>query len=452
MTPIDSIRIKQGLDIPVPGAAERRQLSMLDEGCYAVRPTDYVGMVPRLLVAEGDRVLVGTPLAEDKHNEALRLVSPVSGTVKQIVRGEKRRLLAVVVESDGEQHQVEWMPLDASQCAEDTLRKRLVETGLWSLLVQRPFGVVPQAEAQPRALFLSGFDSSPLAVDCDYVLQGREADFQQGIRVLHRLVPEMHLSLNGVSQRSSWLAQIEEVTLHWFEGPHPAGLVCTQINRIAPINKGETVWTTDLQSVAIVGHYFRTGELDMQRLVALCGPVVERPCYCAVRQGASIRQMAALVGEGHVRFVGGDVLSGVGLAPDDFLPATASKLAVLPEGDYHDLLGWLRPNVHKFSFSRTFLSGLFRRAKRLRYDFDTGKHGGVRPLFVSGDFERLVPLDIYPMQLIKACIVGDYELMEELGIYEVEPEDLALCEFADTSKTEIQQIVRRALEQLRREG
>lgn len=457
------IKIRKGLDIPIGGAAERRQMSMLDEVRYAVRPMDHVGMVPRLLVAEGDSVCVGTPLVEDKGNDALRLVSPVSGTVTAVVRGEKRRLLSVVVTSNGKQEQEVREHPDALQCCADELREHMVAVGLWSLLEQRPFGIVPKRDARPKALFLSGFDSGPLAVDMDYMLQGREEDFAYGVAVLRRLIETIYLSLDWRRQRDSLLAKTEGVEVRYFDGPHPAGLVGTQINKIAPLNKGEQVWTIDLQSVAIIGHYFRTGELDLQRLVALCGPTVPRPCYVLLRQGACIEQMASLVHpcpsgtpsnqEGEfVRFVGGDVLSGVGLERDGFMPAKAAKLCVLPEGNRPDLLGWLRPNIHKYSHSRTFLSGLLRRPSRLTLDFDTGLHGGHRPLFVTGDFERLVPLDIYPMQLIKACMAGDMEQMEELGIYEVEPEDLALCEFADTSKTEIQKVVRDALEQLRKEG
>ena len=452
MKATNQYKIKQGLDIPVQGVAERRCMSLLDERLYAVRPTDYVGLSPRLLVSEGDRVRVGTVLVEGKEQGALRLVSPVSGTVRSVVRGEKRRLLTVVVESDEAQEQEQWPAIDAMQCDEKALRERLVETGLWTLLTQRPFGIVPAADAMPRAFFLSGFDSGPLPVDSGYLLEGREEDFRYGVTVLRRLAGTVHLSLDSRRQRDSWLAEVPEAEVHYFEGPHPAGLVGTQINRIAPINKGETVWTTDLQSVAIIGHYFRTGGLELRRRVALCGPGVAHPCYFDLRQGANIAQLAGLVGDAKVRFVGGDLLSGVGLERDGYLPTAVSKLCVIPEGDQPDLLGWLRPNVHKYSHSRTFLSGLLRRPRGLRLMFDTGLHGGRRPLFVTGEFERLVPLDIYPMQLIKACIVGDLEQMEELGIYEVEPEDLALCEFADTSKTEIQSVVRQALEQLRKEG
>ena len=449
----DCINIRRGLDINVKGSAERQTASLLDEQLYGVSVDDYMGVVPKLSVAEGERVSAGTILFEDKHNAAARFVSPVSGVVKAVVRGEKRALLSVIVERDTEvqtsdSHEDTALPIPD---AEDVIRMRMIETGLWTLLLQRPFGIVPPADARPKAIFVSAFDSSPLPVDIAYLLQGREADFQTGIDILCRLAPSLHLSLSE-NQRGSFLAQVKNATIHYFRGPHPAGLTGTQIGCIDPINKGECVWTVDPQDVAVIGHFFRTGQYCPERVVALCGPVVAHPRYYRLISGCSLRQMAAMVGDGNVRFIGSDILSGKRLDKDGFVGFRCNKVCVLREGDSYDFMGWLRPNLRKYSFSRTFLSGILNRLHLLpgrassRFVIDTGLHGSRRPLFVTGEFEKLVPLNIYPMQLIKACIVGDIELMENLGIYEVEPEDLALCEFADTSKTEIQKIIREGLE------
>ena len=453
---MNTIKIKKGLNICIPGTAEKRVSDMHLQGCFAVKPTDYVGVAPRLLVAEGTEVQAGTALIEDKSNAAARFVSPVSGTVKAIVRGEKRALLAVVVEADGEQKSIRF---DTDATTADGIRKTMIESGLWTLLKQRPFGIIPQGDAQPKAVFISAFDSSPLPVDLPFMLEGREEDFQAGINILHTLAGTVHLSLQA-GKENSFLESVKNAEIHYFDGPHPAGLVGTQIAAIDPINKGETVWTVNAQDVATIGRLFTTGVYNPERLVALCGPVVEKPHYHRTLAGASIEAESGKQRAENVRFISGDVLSGTTITADGFISAACDKVSVLPEGDYYDFLGWLRPNFKKFSFSRTFLSGFFkrrtengeRRTESRFFTFDTGRHGSVRPLFVTGEFEKLVPMDIYPMQLIKACIAGDIEQMENLGIYEVEPEDLALCEFADTSKTEIQAAVRAGLEKIRKES
>ncbi len=452
--------IKKGLDICIPGTAERRVSDMRLTGCFAVKPTDYVGVKPRLLVAEGDPVLAGTPLFEDKSNAAARFTSPVSGTVKAIARGDKRALLAVVVEADSEQKSVQFQ---TSASTADGMRKTMIESGLWTLLRQRPFGIIPQADANPKAVFISAFDSSPLPVDIPFMLNGREQDFQAGIDILHTIAGTVHLSLQG-GKDNGFLEKVQNAEIHHFQGPHPAGLTGTQIARIDPINKGETVWTVNAQDVATIGQLFSTGHYCPQRMVALCGPVVGNSQYYRTLSGASVEELTKQTTFNELseplsdfRLISGNVLSGTAIAKDGFLSTECDKVSIIPEGNYYDFMGWLRPNFRKFSFSRTFLSGFFKRrtenGERRTFDFtfDTGKHGSDRPLFVTGEFEKLVPLDIYPMQLIKACIVGDIELMENLGIYEVEPEDLALCEFADTSKTEIQAIIRNGLEKIRKE-
>lgn len=448
------VRIRRGADIRIPGTAERRVRSVAVAGDYAVQPADYVGFNPRLLVGEGDHVEVGTVLLEDRENRALRLVSPVAGMVKTVVRGERRSLRAVVVRADGgEAVQRGAIP---SRESREAVVATLVERGLWSLLRQRPFGVVPPADATPKGVFVSLFDSSPLPVDIPFMLAGREEDFGVGIEVLRQLGGRVHASFG--CERSEYAGPLVEVCraagaeVRCFAGPHPAGLVGTHIAAIDPINKGETVWTVNAQDVATIGHLFRTGSYSAERMVAVCGPSAAEPGYHRVVAGACVHDWVLETDCGHaVRRVSGDVLSGVAIDAEGFVGAATDKVCLLPEGDSYDLLGWLRPNFRRYSLSRTFLCGLLRGANGIRYRFDTGTHGDVRPLMVTGVFERLVAVDVYPMQLIKACLAKDLEGMERLGIYEVEPEDLALCEFADASKTEIQAVVRQALEWIRRE-
>ncbi|MBO4307083.1 MAG: Na(+)-translocating NADH-quinone reductase subunit A [Bacteroidales bacterium] len=470
MDNLEVIKIKKGLDIPIPGTAERHTTLLFPsyDGVqyeYAVKPTDYVGVAPRLLVAEGDDVLAGTPLFEDKNNEGVPFVSPVSGTVKAIVRGEKRALFSVIVEAnEGLQRYCSFPKADPQESDADTIREIMVTSGLWNSLRQRPFSIVPRKGSTPKAIFISAFDSSPLPVDYDYMLQQdsnihRRDDFQWGINALAKFAP-VHLSLDGKTQRNSFFAKTENAEIHFFEGPHPAGLVGTQIAKISPINKGETVWTINVQDVAIIGNLLHTGTYNPERVVAFCGPDVSEPKYYRLISGSDLPGTTLKNGSGKQRIICGDVLSGVSMQrtknnieSDSYISASCDKVCFIPEGDYYDFMGWLRPNFRKYSFYRTYLSGILSkfRIHNSKLDFDTGMHGSVRPLFVTGEFEKLVPLDIYPMQLIKACIIGDIELMENLGIYEVEPEDLALCEFADTSKTEIQAIIREGLEKIRKE-
>ena len=452
-----TIRIHKGRDIVIPGVAEKTVCTIPATGSYAVKPTDWVGVQPRLLVNEGDRVLAGSPLFEDKGNPGVPFPSPVSGTVRSIARGEKRSLQAVVVEANDTQQHLSYPICNPMESDAPTLRHRLISSGLWTLLRQRPFGTVPAPDATPKAVFISAFDSSPLPVDYDFMLRERREDFQYGVNALQRIAGNIHLSLNGRHQQDSFFTGISGADIHFFDGPHPAGLVGTHISAIDPINKGETVWTVNPQDVAIIGHLLRTGEYLPERMVAFCGPMVKNPCYLKALAGCqiSVFQDCCILNNSsdRARYICGSVLSGTSVAADGFLCSSTDKVCLLPEGNRYDFLGWLRPNWHKFSFSRTFLSGFFKKNNPTSFtshlQYDTGMHGDRRPLFVTGEFEKLVPIDILPMQLIKACIVGDIERMEELGIYEVEPEDLALCEFADTSKTEIQDIIRRGLERFR---
>ena len=446
-----NIKIKKGLDIPLSGDAERIVVDMRSEERYAVKPPDVVGFTPRLLVAEGDEVVAGQPLVEDKRDQRLTLPSPVNGKVQAIVRGEKRRLMEVIVAAE---------KTGVSGCSGVSgesgttggARALSPEAPVWWMIKERPFGTIADPDHKPKGIFVSMRDTNPLAPDLAFALRGREHEFEAGIAALSRLA-EVH-------------------TVH-AEGPHPAGNVGTQIAAISPLNKGEYVWTVNAQDVATIGRWCLTGEYRPERVIAVGGPAAKCPKYYRVLCGTSIQRIAEvqLMNPGYpslheepqhevTRIISGSVLSGTRIEADGFLGMYDHQLTFIAEGDQYEFMGWLMPGLDKFSFSKTFLSGLMAPFKMLEplmpvkptYSFNTNRHGSVRPFLFTGSFERVFPFDIYPLQLIKACIVGDIELQEQLGIYEVEPEDFALCEFIDPSKTEIQTIIREALEVLRKEA
>lgn len=439
-----NIKIKKGLDIPLSGDAERIVVDMRSEERYAVKPPDVVGFTPRLLVAEGDEVVAGQPLVEDKRDQRLTLPSPVNGKVQAIVRGEKRRLMEVIVASGK----------TGVSGASGTAGAPVLspEAPVWWMIKERPFGTIADPDHKPKGIFVSMRDTNPLAPDLTFALRGREHEFEAGIAALGRLA-EVH-------------------TVH-AEGPHPAGNVGTQIAAISPLNKGEYVWTVNAQDVATIGRWCLTGEYRPERVIAVGGPAAKCPKYYRVLCGTSIQRIAEVqlmdpcypqLTTAHsplpTRIISGSVLSGTRIEADGFLGMYDHQLTFIAEGDQYEFMGWLMPGLDKYSFSKTFLSGLMAPFKMLEplmpvkptYSFNTNLHGSVRPFLFTGSFERVFPFDIYPLQLIKACIVGDIELQEQLGIYEVEPEDFALCEFIDPSKTEIQTIIREALEVLRKEA
>ena len=480
----DTITIRKGLDIPISGTAELRLTDARSITTYAVKPTDFVGLTPRLVVVEGDTVRIGDALFVDKHDERIRFTSPVDGHVKAIVRGEKRKLLEVVVEADFKATGSDRKSSPTPQTADD-IKAAMLQCGLWTLMRQRPFGTVANPDDKPKAIFVSAFDSAPLAPDYDFALQGKETFFAKGIEALSKLTegrvhvcfrPNQKLAEQLTSSNALQFSIINsQLSIHFIKGPHPVGNIGTQIAKIDPINKGETVWTMNAQDVAVLGELVTTGVYRPEKVIAVAGPNIKNPHYYRIKAGACLAEivkdqllnnnypkMDADDADKANRVISGDILSGTQITIDGFMGAYDDLLSILPEGDYYDFMGWLMPGVRKFSFSRTFISGFMPKSTfkpmgielprfKTLWKFDTNTHGDERPLVFTGNFERVFPFDIYPTQLIKACIVGDIDLMENLGIYEVEPEDFALCEFIDTSKTNIQAIIREALEQLRKE-
>ena len=473
----DTITIRKGLDLPIDGTVELRLTDARSITTYAVKPTDFVGLTPRLVMEEGDTVHVGEALFVDKHDERIRFTSPVDGHVKSIVRGEKRKLLEVVVEADYKPTGSDYKSSPTPQTAEE-IKATMLQCGLWTMLRQRPFGIVANPDDTPKAIFVSAFDSAPLAPDYDFALQGKETFFTKGIEALTQLTEgKVHVCFRPgqrIAQQFNSSTN-KQFNIHCIKGPHPAGNIGTQIAKIDPINKGEVVWTMNAQDVAVLGELVTTGVYRPEKVIAVAGPNIKNPHYYRIKAGVCLTEiikgqllnndyprMDANDAAKKNRIISGNILSGTQIAVDGFMGAYDDLVSILPEGDYYDFMGWLMPGIRKFSFSRTFLSGFMPKSTfkpmgielprfESLWKFDTNTHGDERPLVFTGNFERVFPFDIYPTQLIKACIVGDIDLMENLGIYEVEPEDFALCEFIDTSKTDIQAIIREALEQLRKE-
>ena len=445
------IKIKQGLDIKLKGKAER-VVSCNDSDFFSVQPTDFVGFTPHLLVQEGDRVKVGTPLFCDKRDERIRITAPASGTVTEIRRGPKRLLQAVVIQSD---KQFEAQDFEVGEPTKENIKRSLLDTGLWPMIRQRPYATIANPDNAPKAFFVSTFDSAPLAPDMDFLAERFPDSLQKGLDVLSVLCNNnLRLCLHAEKTKSELLLKAKNVHLHTFSGPHPSGNVGTQINKICPINKGDVVWYCGLPEVINIGHFFRTGQLDFSRIYATAGTGLLHPQYCQTKLGASI---ASLVDnnlkDNHQRIISGNVLTGNAVAENDFIGFYHNMLSVIPEGDQrHEMLGWIWPGFKKFSLSRTFPSAFIPNALQPDFELDTNLHGEERAYVMTGEFEKVFPFDILPLQLIKACIIGDIDLMENLGIYEVEPEDFALCEFIDTSKTDIQSIIRKGLELVRKEN
>ena len=438
----NSLDLKKGLNIPIKGAAAPKVIKSVSPDIIAVKPTDFTGLVPRLLVKEGDAVKAGSPLMADKQHPEILLTSPVSGTVQEIVRGEKRKLLAVLIKADARQDYVDF-GAKAPKTA-DEVKELLLSTGLWGCLVQRPYGILAQPELTPKAIFVSSFSTAPLAADTDFALGDALADIQAAIDALGKMAP-VHFS---VRKGASAFGQMKNATVHEVSGPHPAGNVGVQISHIAPIRKGETVWTLSLLHLAAIGHVINTGKLDLRRKVAVTGPAVAEPAYVSAFPGTPVKELVKL-DEKDIRIIGGDALTGETLGADGYLGFFQNQLTVLHEGYEREWFGWAKPIRSKvYSSSWSYFSWL---TPKKQYDMDTNLHGGPRAFVETKCFADVTPMDLYPIYLIKACLAGDIEKMEKFGIYEVLPEDFALCEFVDPSKNEIQSMIQSGIDLMLKE-
>ena len=432
-----NIKLCKGLDIKLVGKAEARLENAPMAKSYAVSPLDYENVTPKLLVKVGDKVEAGSALFFDKNNPRILFTSPVSGVVSAINRGEKRKLLNVAIEPDATQVYKQLTVVDVAKAERSAIVEMLLESGLWTRIVERPYGVIANPDATPKAIFVSAFDSAPLAPDYNFILKEEKAAIEAGMAVLARLTNgKVHLSARKGDE--GFMAEVKGVEYHTFSGKHPVGNVGVQIHHIDRIAKGDIVWTVNIQDVAMIGRMVKNGKLDMSKTIAVAGSEVEKPCYKRVIAGAAVESIVGKVKDG-VRIISGDVLTGVATAKDGYLAANANMVTLIPEGDKYEFMGWAMPRFHRFSVSGAYFSWLF---PKKSYKLDTNTNGEERPFVVTGLYEKYLPMDVYVSYLLKACLTKNLDKMENLGLYEVLPEDLALCEFVDPSKINMQQVLR----------
>jgi Na+-transporting NADH:ubiquinone oxidoreductase subunit A len=439
------IKISKGLDIKLVGQAELTTETAILSNFYVVRPEDFHLVTPKLVVKEGEKVKAGSTLFFDKANESIKFASPVSGEIVEILRGEKRKVMAIKIQADKTQEFHDFGTLGVSASA-DAVKERLLESGAWAFVKQRPYDVIAKPGLEPKSIFVSAYASAPLAADLDYTLAGKEEELQAAVSALAKLTTgQVHVSVGKTS--NSPLASLKDITLHKVTGPHPSGNVGTQINKLDPINKGEVVWTVSAQDLVIIGELLLTGKFNAERIIAFAGSSVKKPRYFKTKIGAEVSTMVYDNGveqDGNDRIISGNVLSGKQVKPDGVLDYYSNVITVIPEGDDYEFFGWNKPIFNKVSTSRALTFSWLTPNKK--FDLNTNTNGEHRAFVTTGNYEEVFPLDIYPLQILKACRYQDLDEMEALGMYEVAPEDFALTEFICVSKQPHQKIIREGLD------
>ena len=439
------IRIRKGFNLNLEGEADKILVDINPSKTFALKPDDFFATTPKLLVKEGAKVEKGTPLFFAKENPRIHFVSPVSGEVTAVVRGAKRKILEVVITDDGANKRVKHdIPALNDLDAEQT-KEVLLKAGAWPFITQRPYGTIARPEDTPKAIFVSTYTTAPLDVDYDFLLKNNKAEFQKGIDVLAKL--SENVTVTADASFKGFFEKVTNADVVGVSGMHPAGNVGVQIHHLNPINAGERVWVVNPEDVVNIGALFATGEFSAQRTVAVVGSSVKNPQYYKATIGASIPALMETVkveDAGQKRYINGDVLSGTATSSEGYLSYYNNVFSIIPEGNEYRMFGWL-PFVDNNipSMSKTSLSWLFGKRKA---KVNTNLNGEERALVVTGEMEQVLPMDIYPMQLIKACMIEDVERMEALGIYEVVPQDFALVDYSSTSKLEAQEIIQQGIE------
>jgi len=448
-----TIKLKKGFDIRIKGTPKKSIDSSFSASTFAVKPTDFknISPIPKMMVEVGDEVVAGQALYFDKKNPDVKHVSPVSGEIAEIKRGAKRAITEVVIIGDSTMKFRDYTVPNLDSASREDLVSFLLDSGIWPYFVQRPFGIIADHTDTPKNIFVSGFDSAPLAADMNFLAAGQKDAIQAGFKVLQKLTSgKVFLGLAGGNVAEE-LKNIAGVNTNTFNGPHPAGNVGVQIHHTAPINKGEMVWTISLPHLVILGRLFSEGRFNTEKLIAVGGPLVKEPQYIKTYQGANIsKALGDKLSNDHARVISGNVLTGQAIAKEGHLGAFDNSVAIVEEGDHYEPFGWLMPSYAKPTMSRTFLNGLF--GSKKEFDVNTNTHGEKRAFVVSGQYEKVLPMDIYPVQLLKSIMANDLDAMEGLGIYEVLEEDLALCEYVCTSKSKVQKILREGLDTMREQG
>lgn len=445
-----TIKLHKGLDIRIKGEAEKVFAPDFSTNNYAVKPTDFTGLFPKILVKEGDRVKAGTPLCYDKYNEKVLLTSPVSGEITGIVRGPKRVLEEIRIKADDKIDYEDLGKENLRNLDGEQVKEKILKSGLWAAIRKRPYHAIARPNEEPKSIFISAFNTAPLAADLDFIMKGQKEAFQTGINAIAKLTKgKVFLNLRDENDTSDTFKQCTQVEKTVFKGPHPAGNVGIQIHHLDPVNKDEPVWYVSPQHVVAIGKLFNLGIYDVSKSIALCGSEVKNRKYYKIITGACIENMVKdNVAEGNLRYISGDVLTGTKIRRNGYVSFYDDQVTVIPEGDHYEFFGWASPGFKKYSVSRSFFAWLMPNKK---YRLNTNYHGGERAFVMTGEYEKVLPMDILPVHLLKAILIEDIELMEKLGIYEVAEEDFALCEYVCTSKTEVQQILRRGLDMMRKE-
>lgn len=448
---MNTIKLKKGLNILISGAADKKNVGEIISEEIGIVPDYYEGIVPKLAVKEGDEVQIGSPVFYDKSHPELKIVSPVCGKIKEVARGERRKLLYILIERNGNDSQAELPAIDANS-GKEAIYNAILAAGFGALIRQRPYDVIANPAMMPKSIFVSAFDSAPLAPDYGYTLQDRAKEIQAGITALSKIAKVYY---NVCPATPDTLRNMHDAVVTEFDGAHPAGNAGVQINHLDPVNKGETVWTMNIQDVATMGNYILTGKLDFRKTIAVAGPKVTAPAYVTTISGSIISDITngRLTEDETIRVINGNPLTGLKSEGKSFLSPFAGQITAIAEGDHADeLLGWAMPRLNKFSNSNLFFTKIQKMlCPNKKYEFDARICGGERAFIMSGEYDKVFPMDIMPEQLVKAMIAKNLDKMEQLGAYEVAPEDFALCEFVCTSKIETQRIVREALNYMRKE-
>jgi len=444
------IKIRKGLDIPLDGKPQKTLELNKKTVSVAIKPYDFLGLQPKLLVKTGDKVLAGSPLLYNKLNEKIIITSPISGEVIEIVRGEKRVINEIRIKGDENNSYLQFKESKNLLTKSDKIISLLLKSGVWALIRQRPYDIIPNLDVIPRDIYISTFDTSPLAPDYNYILKDNIKEIQVATDALAILTSgNVHFGINAKEYEHSIFESIKNVEKHYLTGPHPSGNVGVQIHHTKPINKGDIVWYIHVQDLVIIGKLLSVGIYDAKRVIAITGSEVNNPSYIQTYIGTNISELVKVKNtETPLRYISGNVLTGTKIEAQGFLGFYHHQITVIPEGEYYEFLGWAAPGMKKYSFSKLFVSKLI---KPKKFKIDTNYHGSERAYVLSGQYEKVFPFDIYPVYLIKAILTEDIDKMEQLGIYEVTPEDFALCDFVCTSKSETQEIVRKGLELLRKE-
>ena len=444
------IRLKKGLNINLIGEADKVYASVKPPKRYVVKPTDFHGLTPKLVVKVGEKVKAGSSLFFNKYNDKINFCAPISGEVIDIVRGAKRKILEVVLKPDNVIDYKQFTIASAKSISREQIIDFMLKAGVWPFIRQKPYDIIANPTDMPKAIFISAFNSAPLTIDNDFALYGMDELFQKGLDYVVQLTSgKTHLNIDGNTNPSTIFTGAKGVEINKIRGAHPAGNVGIQIHHIDPINKGEVVWYLQPQDVIAIARLFTEGKYDVSRIVALAGSQVKKPKYYRTIAGASIANLLSdNINEGDSRIISGDILTGQHIDVNGILGFYDTTITVIEEGKEQEFLGWILPGLHKFSASKTFLSWL---TPAKKYSLNANMHGEERAYVMTGEYEKVLPMDIFPAHLIKACMIEDIELMENLGIYEVSTEDLALCEFACTSKQPVQQIVQAGLDLVKKE-